>query len=67
MINLSVLIPDAVAEHPVCEVLVVAPEVVDGVDHAGELALPGELLLQPVASQPVGRVVILKRGESNRI
>ena len=60
------MLPYAVAEHPVREVLVVAPEVVDGVDHAGELALAGELLLQPVASQPVGRVVILKRGESNR-
>ena len=51
----------AVAEHPVGEVLVVAPEVVDGVDHAGELALPGQLLVQPIAGQPVGNVVILKR------
>ena len=50
----------AVAEHPVGEVLVVAPEVVDGVDHAGELALPGQLLVQPRARQPVGHVVILK-------
>ena len=50
----------AVAEHPVGEVLVVAPEVVDGVDHAGELALPGQLLVQPIAGQPVGHMVILK-------
>ena len=64
MTNLSVLIHDAVAEHPVREVLVVAPEVVHRVDHAGELALTGELLVQPGAGQPVGHVVVLK---SNRI
>ena len=58
-LNLSVL-PYAVAEHPVREVLVVAPEVVDRVDHARELALTGELLVQPGAGQPVGHVVILK-------
>ena len=58
--NISVLPHQAVAEHPVGEVLVVAPEVVDGVDHAGELALPGQLLVQPRARQPVGNVVILK-------
>ena len=59
--NISVLPHQAVAEHPVGEVLVVAPEVVDGVDHAGELALPGQLLVQPRARQPVGHVVILKK------
>ena len=62
-LNPSVL-PYAVAEHPVREVLVVAPEVVHRVDHAGELALTGELLVQPGAGQPVGNVVVLK---SNRI
>ena len=61
------MLPYAVAEHPVRKVLVVAPEVVDRVDHAGELALAEELLVQPGAGQPVGHVVILKGGESNRI
>ena len=55
------LLLDAVAEHPVCEVLVVAPEVVDGVDHAGQLALTPQLLVKPVGCQPVGHVVILKK------
>ena len=59
--NISVLPHQAVAEHPVGEVLVVAPEVVDGVDHAGELALPGQLLVQPRPGQPVGHVLILQK------
>ena len=39
----------------------VAPEVVDGVDQAGELALARQLLVKPGARQPVGRMVILQR------
>jgi hypothetical protein len=46
------------AEHPVRQGLVLALERVEVVDHAGELALAGQLLLQPRAGQPVSRVVV---------
>jgi hypothetical protein len=43
------LVLDAVAEHPVGEALVVAPEVVERVDLAREISLAVQLLLQPGA------------------
>jgi len=46
-------------EHPVRQGLMIPLEGVEVVDHSGKLALTFQLLLQPGAGQPVGRVVVV--------